>query len=103
MWRAVAILALAGCAQIFGLEDRTRSSPDARAPDARSIDAPPPAIDAQLCVGGDARVVDPATGACYMFFASPMTRNAARTVCTGVGAQLASIQSANESTLIVGL
>src|SRR5215470_14487546 len=103
MWRrASTLLALGGCAQIFGLEDTSRRAPDARPGDAPVIDA---AIDAPACVGGDARVVDPATGACYVFFAGPMTRNAARTACQGLGAgaQLASIQSADESTLITSL
>jgi len=104
MWRrASTLLALGGCAQIFGLEDTSRRAPDARPVDAPVIvDAP---IDAPACVGGDNRAVDPATGACYVFYAGPMTRNAARTVCQalGPGARLASVQSAAESTLITSL
>src|SRR5262249_28978064 len=65
--------------------------------------ASPP--DAQPCVGGDARAVDPATGACYVFFATPMTRDAARLACRNLGAavRLASIQSASENAVILGL
>jgi hypothetical protein len=99
-WRVIAMLSLAGCAQIFGLEETSRSTPDAR------IDAPGKLPDARLpCLGGDARAVDPATGACYVFFATPMTRDAARSACRGIGptALLASIQSASESSLITSL
>jgi hypothetical protein len=90
-------LALGGCAQIFGLEATTGSS-DAQV-DAR------PLPDAQACLGGDARSVDPATGHCYVFFATPMTRDAARSVCSGLGpaTRLASIQSASESAVITSL
>src|SRR4051812_1200939 len=100
-WRASTLLALGGCAQIFGLETTSKST-DARPADAQATDA---SIDALACLGGDARSVDPATGACYLFFAAPMTRNAARTVCQGLGAgtHLASVQSAAESTLITSL
>ncbi len=101
MWRPVlALLALGGCAQIFGLDATSQSTPDAR-PDAAVIrpDGPP------ACTGGDARSVDPATGACYVFFATPMTRDAARTTCQGLGAatRLAGIQSVSENTLITTL
>ena len=92
---------LCGCAQVAGIE-RTTSSPDA-APAGDAIDAP--SIDAPSCAGGDARVTDSMTGACYLYFATPMTRAAARTVCQGLGPTtlLASIQSEAESTLIAGL
>ncbi len=94
---AALVLALGGCAQIFGLEATTGSS-DARV-DAQ--DRP----DAAACLGGDARSVDPATGHCYVFFATPMTRDAARSGCSGLGAttRLASIQSAAESAVITSL
>jgi hypothetical protein len=100
-WRASTLLVLGGCAQIFGIEATSKAS----SPDARPADAPLPPVDARACLGGDSRSVDPATGACYVFFATPMTRNAARTVCQGIGpgAHLASIQSATESTLITNL
>jgi hypothetical protein len=100
-WRVLSVLSLAGCAQMLGLEETSSS-----APDARRADAPGKVPDAQLpCLGGDARGVDPATGACYVYFASPMTRDAARTACRGIGAtaRLASIQSASESSLITSL
>jgi len=101
MWRpALALLALGGCAQLFGLETTSQL-----APDAPQIDAPIQGPDAQACVGGDTRSIDAATGACYVLFNTPMTRNAARTVCQGLGAgtRLASIQSASEATVITNL
>ena len=97
MWLAVfAALALGGCAQLLGLEPTT--SPDA-AIDASKL------VDAQACVGGDYRTVDPATGHCYTLFTTPMTRDAARTACRGLGAttHLATIQSAAENTVIATL
>jgi hypothetical protein len=98
-WPTFAVLALGGCAQVFGLEPTTRGAPDA------AVDAAIKPPDAQLCAGGDARSVDPSTGACYVFFATPMIRDAARTVCQGLGptARLASIQSVSENTLIASL
>lgn len=100
MWsRILAALALAlgGCAQLAGIESTT-GSPDARLDGGNGPDAQP-------CTGGDSRRVDPATGACYMFFATPLTRNDARVVCQGFGptTRLASIQSATESSLITSL
>ncbi len=99
-WRASPLLVLGGCAQIFGL-DVTTGDVDGPA-DAPAIDV---MADARVCAGGDARAVDPATGACYVFFAAPMTRDAARTACQslGAGTHLATIQSTAESALIVGL
>jgi hypothetical protein len=97
MWSAAfAALALGGCAQLLGLEPTT--SPDA------PIDAPR-LVDAQACVGGDYRTVDPATGTCYVLFTTPMTRDAARTACRGLGAttRLAGIQSAAEASLLIRL
>jgi hypothetical protein len=97
MWLAVfAALALGGCAQLLGLEPTT--SPDA-AIDASKL------VDAQACVGGDYRTVDPVTGHCYTLFTTPMTRDAARTACRGLGAttHLATIQSAAENTVIATL
>lgn len=97
MWLAVfAALALGGCAQLLGLEPT--SSPDA-AIDAAKL------VDAQACVGGDARVVDQATGHCYVFFATAMTRDAARTACRGLSSttRLATIQSAAENVVIATL
>jgi Lectin C-type domain len=104
-WRAsllVLVPALGGCAQIFGLDTTSKHEPDARpAADARVTDA----SSVRPCVGGDAQGTDQATGACYVFFTGPMTRDAARTACQGLGAgtRLASIQGTAESTLISGL
>lgn len=97
-WRPVAVLALGGCAQIAGIEATTGAQ------DAPPVDAPS-SPDAQLCLGGDARAVDPVTGGCFVYFATPMTRDAARSVCQGLGptTRLASIQSASENAVIAGL
>lgn len=100
MWsRVLALLALGGCAQIFELEPTSKLQPDARI-DSSPADAPPPP-----CNGGDVREVDPATGACFMFFSTPMTRDAARTVCRGFGptGHLAMIKSAAASAIIIRL
>jgi hypothetical protein len=96
-WHVIAVLSLAGCAQIFGLEETSSSAPDGRP---MLTDAAP-----LPCVGGDARTVDPATGACYVYFATPMIRDAARTACRDVGptAHLATIQSASENMLVASL
>jgi len=95
-WPIFAALALGGCAQIFGLETTTG---DLR------VDAVNTGPDAQPCIGGDSRIVDPSTGACYMFFATAMPRDAARSICRGFGpaAHLASIQSTSESALVTSL
>jgi hypothetical protein len=101
---AIALLG-AGCAQLFGIESTSNAntSQDAAPADAKSIDAAP--IDALPCTGGDARATDPATGACYVLFTTPATRNAARASCATLGAnvKLASIQSTNENTIISNL
>lgn len=101
-WRAPTLLVLGGCAQILGLDATSGDAVDARPADAPASND---AADVRPCVGGDARMVDPATGACYVFFASPMTRDAARTACQGLGpgTGLASIQSVAESSLITSL
>jgi lectin-like protein len=98
-WPVPTLLVLGGCAQIVGIET-TQGRPDARI-DAAMNDAPGP----PPCFGGDARGVDPVTGACYVFFATPMIRDAARSACRGLGAttRLASIQSASENALITNL
>ena len=97
-WPILAALALGGCAQLFEIETTT-GTPDAR------VDAANHRPDAQPCLGGDARSVDPATGACYVFFATPMIRDDARIACRGLGvtARLASIQSVSESAVITSL
>ena len=100
MWlRVIALLSLAGCAQVFGIEETSSSTPDARPTPPGTMDGRPP------CVGGDSRAVDPDTGNCFIFFSTPMSRDAARTACRalGPGTQLAGIQSASESAAIANL
>jgi hypothetical protein len=101
MWsRVFALLALGGCAQIFDLDATSRIMPDARV-DPPSKDAPSPLP----CTGGDTRSVDPATGACYMLYMTPMTWAQAQSVCHALGPTtfLASVQSASENALIATL
>jgi hypothetical protein len=94
----VPLLVTAGCAQLLGIDDTSAHSdavPDASKPDT--------AIDAALCTGGDAHVTDPASGACYVWFSGPAARDPARAMCKttlGANADLASVQSASENTLI---
>lgn len=103
MWsRVLALLALGGCAQIFDLDATSRISPDAR------VDAPAPPKDGPSplpCTGGDTRSVDPVTGACYMFYATPMPYAQAKSVCRALGPTtfLASVQSVAENGLIATL
>lgn len=102
MWsRVFGLLVLGGCAQIFDIDATSKLAPDARidAPPVRDAPGPPP------CVGGDARSVDPVTGACYMLHTTPMTRDAARSVCLALGptTRLASVQSVAENALIASL
>lgn len=111
MWRLVIAVLLAGCAQLAGIEKTTGAPEDAivvdvadAAPVDDAVDAPidsPP--DARPCEGGAARVSDPATGTCYVLFTSPMTRNAARTACLGLGAELAKVDSAEVQALLATL
>lgn len=101
MWSPVfALLVLGGCAQIFGIETTSEFTPDARGDAAPMTDAAP-----LPCAGGDAHTVDQGTGACYMFFTAPMTRDAARSVCMTFGStvRLASIQSVSESAVVTSL
>ena len=107
-WWCLVCLHAIGCAQLFGIEQTTSPPPqdgsiDGRPIDARKIDAP---LDApRVCAGGDARVSDPMTGACYMLFTGEKSRNDARTTCSGLGggAMLASVQSNAESQLLIAL
>lgn len=96
------VIALGGCAQLAAIEETSKAAPDAAVDAAPRPDAP---IDALACTGGDARVVDPTTGTCYVYFTAPLPRNAARGVCAGLGAgtYLASVHSAAENTIIANL
>jgi len=95
-----------GCAQLAGIENTSSREPIDDAPrlDAR-IDAAPPSDSKLPCAGGDARATDPMTGACYVLFTMPKTRNEARQVCAGLGAGtlLASVQTGTENQLITAL
>jgi hypothetical protein len=90
-----------GCAQLFGIDETT--SGDAGT-DGTSDARPDSSTDASVCAGGDARVTDPVTGACYAFFTTPRPRNEARATCNALGgATLATVQSGNENQVIATL
>lgn len=97
--RWLALAALSGCAQLAGLE-KTSSAPVDAASD--SVDAP---TDATVCVGGDARATDPATGRCYIYFATPSSRDSARTTCNALhaGSFLASVDGPGENSVIAAI
>jgi hypothetical protein len=90
-----ALLLLCGCAQIFGLDETTRSV-DA------SIDTATPA-DTTTCTGGDLAMADPVYGHCYTFFATRMPRDAGKAACEGTGAHLARISSMTENNFVLSL
>ncbi len=98
---ATAVLA-GGCAQLFGIDETSAPATPNDAPSDVPRDAPP---DARVCAGGNARATDPATGACYVLFTAPATRNVARQMCLtlGANARLASVQTAAENQLIATL
>ena len=73
-----------------GTGDASPGLADAAAPP----DATPP------CEGGDDRVQDPASGACYLYFQTAQTWDQARAACQALGAHLAFIDSVDESELI---
>ena len=100
-WLAGLALACASCeASVPGGGDDTSGPPDAPRfigdPDAAAIDARP-------CTGGDAAMIDPSTGTCYVAFI--MTRLPwleARAQCTAIGMDLAVITSQAENTFLTG-
>ena len=101
---ALGVLATGGCAQLVGIDKTTGGvPPDGPTADAPAADAPPDGPRA--CVGGDARVTNPATGSCYVLFTTPMTWDAARATCAtlGAGTALARVESAAENELVTTL
>ncbi len=72
--------------------------------DAAAQESPPDAAaappDARLpCDQGDARVEDPASGACYMFFAASLSWAEAQAACALLGGHLATATSQAENSL----
>jgi len=65
-----------------------------------TVDAP---IDARACAGGDARAVDPATGTCVVYVATPAPYAAAKAACTAMNAKLGVIKSATTNATVLGL
>lgn len=78
---------------------------DAATDGAALVDAPPVdmAIDARPCDGGQARGIDPSTGACFVFFSAPLPYAQAEAACTAIAAKLAVIKSAQTNTFVLGL
>lgn len=72
-----------------------------RTPDATTQDSA--AADARACAEGDVRLVDPASGRCYMRFHQALDFQAARAECRRHGADLVSITSAAENALVAQL
>lgn len=103
---ALALLAAAcGDASLGGPSDD--DGPDA-AEDEDPIDARPaidarPPIDARACVDGDARIVDGTTGHCLIYVGTPATWSDARSACSALGGELATIGSLAENNLVLGL
>jgi hypothetical protein len=104
-----AVLLVGGCADLAGIHWTTPAAVDASPhgvhdarPDARPIDV---AIDAPPCNQGDKSTVDPTTGACYMFFATAMTHDAANATCRSLAppAFLTSIRGVIEEARILEL
>lgn len=100
----VVVILTSACAQIVGIDKTTGAPPE----DAGLVDAAPDAIpvDApRACAGGDARVVDPATGGCFVLFTTPLTRDEARATCDTLGplTRLAQIDDADENALVTTL
>ncbi|HUS30584.1 MAG TPA: C-type lectin domain-containing protein [Kofleriaceae bacterium] len=100
MRRWIALLVSSGCAQIGGL-DKTTAPADASG-DSRVIDTA--YFDAKPCSGGDAAMLDPTYGHCYVYYATPKDYLAARTTCTSMtGFHLARVETSNEQPLIASL
>jgi hypothetical protein len=98
LWWLAPLLSLSGCAQLLGIEETSGHA------DAAPADAVP--FDASSCAGGNAHVTDPVSNACYVMFIGPATRDQGRASCKsllGDKAELASVQSADENTLIANL
>jgi len=100
MRRWIALGLVSGCAQIGGL-DETTGRRDA-AVDSKRVDTA--YFDAKPCSGGDAAMLDPTYGHCYLYYAAPLDYLSARSACTATaGFHLARIETANEQPLIAGL
>ncbi|HKE16897.1 MAG TPA: C-type lectin domain-containing protein [Kofleriaceae bacterium] len=70
------------------------------APDSSTADAAAAVPDAALpCDQGDNRIEDTASGACYMFFASPLSWDDARAACAALGGHLAALTTLAENEL----
>jgi hypothetical protein len=109
---ATLLTSLAACDAQIGASNATDGSvvtpADARA-DARADGAPADAIpdaappDAMPCVDGDANVVDPMTGHCYMLFSTIASWEGARLQCEARGAHLMVSTSQAENELVTPL
>lgn len=99
-WILIAVLA--GC----GAElEKSQGGVDAARSDSGTlVDAPADApVDARVCAGGDARVVDSSTGSCFVYFTGPLTYVEATAACTQFGARMAVIKSAPSNAAVTSL
>jgi hypothetical protein len=95
------LIPLLGCGARLGDPALGDAGGDGRAVDgARPIDA---AIDATACAGGTAAAVEPVSGACYLYLATPRSRDDARTACVALGARLATVRTAAQQATITAL
>jgi hypothetical protein len=85
-----------GCQAEIGGDSEEVDGAIIPSPDAALVfDAPPPVpdatppADAQPCVEGDDRVIDPGTGTCYMIFNTVTNWQTARGLCEQINAHLA--------------
>lgn len=104
-------LALAACTTSF--EGNRADPPDAAitvppdAPDATPVvvaDAEPDAEpEVQPCVEGDIQLTNPDDGTCYMLLNALTDWTGAQAACLALGANLVSIETAEEQLLVAGL
>ena len=110
-----ALLALAGCATVLGLDEYGVGTPPPDSPEGGSPPSPPDADDGRdagadgAVAERDARAPDPcrsgeraALGACY-FVAQRANFDGATVACAEAGAHLVSIASAQENGLVAAI
>ena len=105
---ALAASFAAGCAT--SVKGDTGGTPDANAnassgfPDAAPAQPLPDAMPAiQPCVEGDQRVENPDDGTCYMLLNTLVSWTAGQAACIALGANLVSIETLAEQTLVATL
>ena len=97
----IAMIATAGCGADIGSGGSEDRPPDGGpGSDATPLADALPAADARPpCEGGD-DTAESADGACFVYFATPATWDAARTACEGIGGTLAIIDDLDQNLVI---